>query len=105
VSSIKQKDGTESTLGPCYTKSINEIVGESEGDTLRCFQCFPLHRVKGCRVSRNKRAHLLEKTVEINVDDIPIVRIHKYVFEMTIAETITRADKTSFGKYNYLTQG
>ena len=105
MSSIEQRDGTEPTLGPCHTKSINEVVGESEGDALGCFQRFPLHRVKGCRVPRNKRAHLLEKAVEINVDNVPIVRIHKYVFEMTIAEAITRADKTSFRKYDYLTRG
>jgi len=50
VSVVKQ-DGTEPTFGSCHTKCVNEVLGESEGDTLRRFQRFPLCHVKGRHVS------------------------------------------------------
>ena len=46
----------------------------------------------------NRRTYLLEKAVEVNVHNVPGVRIHEDVFKVTIAETTIRVNRLSWGK-------
>lgn len=79
------------TFRPCHTKSINDVVREPERHALWCFQRFPLHSIcQGLPRYEVTKTYLLEKAIEVNMYDIPCVRIHEDVFEMTVAETTIR---------------
>lgn len=89
MSTVKQQDGTKPAFWSCHTKGIDDVLSESERHALGCFQRFPLRRVcQGLSFYTLKKTYLLEEAIEVNVYDIPSVRIHKDVFKMAIAETI-----------------
>ena len=56
--------------------------------------------------SDNMRTYLLEKTIKVNMHNVPSVGIHEDVFKMTITETTIRVNRMSSRKDDdYRTQG
>ena len=52
------------------------------------------------------RAYLLEETIEVDVYNVPGMRIHEDVFKVTVTETRIVVNKPGLGKDDdYSTQG
>ena len=99
LSPIENQGGVRRTLRPCHTEGIDNIISESERHTFRRFQGLPLHRLyQEPPCQETKRTYLLEKTIEVNVYDVPGVRVHENVFEMTVAQAVTWFNGLNFRK-------